>query len=271
MFISLNLLGSMVLDITTNRLDAIFLRETGATNDWFTIIKTNYAPVATNLVVNVEADTSTNLLLAAGDVNRDAVTFAAGALPTNGLLSGFDASSGAVTYTPAHGSTNTDMFSFAASDGRLASAPGVVTVNVLAPADTNHNGLPDGWEAIYSTPDPNGDADGDGANNLEEYRAGTNPTNALSWLRIIEINRGQSGFQVVWSAVGGTRYRILYSDGDDQGGFNGVFTPLPRAVTEEMDADPVGSPGTMSFTDDLTLTGGAPAHGSRYYRIQVVK
>jgi len=28
-------------------------------------------PVATNLVVNVEADTSTNLLLAAGDVNRN--------------------------------------------------------------------------------------------------------------------------------------------------------------------------------------------------------
>ncbi len=271
MFISLNVLGSMVLDITTNRLDAIFLRETGATNDWFTIIKTNYAPVAANLIVNVEADTSTNLLLAASDMNRNQVTFAAGELPTNGLLSGFDASSGAVTYTPAHGSTNGDTFSFAASDGRLASGPAVVTVNVVAAADTNHNGLPDGWEAIFNTSDPNGDADGDGANNLEEYRAGTNPTNALSWLRVIEINRGQTGFQVVWSAVGGTRYRLLYSDGDVQGGFDGVFTPLPRAVTEEMDAAPVGSPGTMSFTDDLTLTGGPPAHGSRYYRIQVVR
>ena len=75
----------------------------------------------------------------------------------------------------------------------------------------------------------------------------------------------------VWSAVGGTRYRVLYSDGDEQGGFNGAFAPLVRPVTEEMDPNPIGSPGTMSFTDDLTLTGGAPAHGSRYYRVQVVR
>jgi autotransporter-associated beta strand protein len=45
MFVSLNNLGSMVLDITTNRLDAVFLRETGATNDWFSIRKDYPAPV----------------------------------------------------------------------------------------------------------------------------------------------------------------------------------------------------------------------------------
>ncbi len=39
MFISLNRLGSMVLDIDGNRLDARFLRETGAVDDSFTIIK----------------------------------------------------------------------------------------------------------------------------------------------------------------------------------------------------------------------------------------
>jgi hypothetical protein len=39
MFISLNNLGSVVLDIDDNRLDATFLRETGATPDYFTIIK----------------------------------------------------------------------------------------------------------------------------------------------------------------------------------------------------------------------------------------
>jgi acid phosphatase type 7 len=44
MYISLNNLGSMVLDITSNRLDAVFLRETGATNDWFTLRK-DYNPV----------------------------------------------------------------------------------------------------------------------------------------------------------------------------------------------------------------------------------
>ena len=51
---------------------------------------------------------------------------------------------------------------------------------------------------------------------------------------------------------------------------NGVFTPLPRAVTEEMDPRPPGSPGTMTFTDDRTRTG-VPAHGCRYFRVSVVR
>ncbi len=41
MHVSLNELGSLVLDINSNRLDATFLRETGATNDTFTIVKVN--------------------------------------------------------------------------------------------------------------------------------------------------------------------------------------------------------------------------------------
>ncbi len=41
MHASLNQLGSLVLDINSNRLDATFLRETGATNDAFTIVKVN--------------------------------------------------------------------------------------------------------------------------------------------------------------------------------------------------------------------------------------
>jgi titin len=39
MYVSLNQLGSLVLDINTNRLDAKFLTSTGATNDYFTILK----------------------------------------------------------------------------------------------------------------------------------------------------------------------------------------------------------------------------------------
>lgn len=38
-FISLNNLGSLVLDVSSTRLDATFIRETGASNDTFTIIK----------------------------------------------------------------------------------------------------------------------------------------------------------------------------------------------------------------------------------------
>jgi len=44
-----------------------------------------------------------------------------------------------------------------------------------APADANHNGIPDAWEKIFGITDPNGDADGDGFSNLDEYLAGTDP------------------------------------------------------------------------------------------------
>jgi hypothetical protein len=270
MFISLNVLGSMVLDIKTNRLDAIFLRETGATNDWFTIVKTNYAPVASNLVVTVPADKATNLLLTGSDINRNPLTFSTANPPTNGLLSAFDPINGSVLYTAARGTTNIDRFTFVASDGQLSSSPGSVTINVSPAVDSDQNGLPDEWEGKYGINEPNGDADGDGATNLQEYYAGTNPTNSLSWLRITSINQGQSGMQVVWSSIGGVRYRILYGDGDAQGGFNGLFTALARTVLDEMDPSPVGQAGTMSFIDDFRLTG-PPAHGARYYRIQVIR
>lgn len=43
MFVSLNMLGSMVLDFSGNRLDARFIRETGAVADSFSMIKTDRA------------------------------------------------------------------------------------------------------------------------------------------------------------------------------------------------------------------------------------
>jgi hypothetical protein len=46
--------------------------------------------------------------------------------------------------------------------------------------DTNQNGLPDSWEQTFGLSDPNGDADGDGFTNLQEYQAGTDPLDPSS-------------------------------------------------------------------------------------------
>jgi hypothetical protein len=48
MFVSLNVLGSMVLDVDGNRLDARFIDNVGATRDHFTILKGSQAPGAFN-------------------------------------------------------------------------------------------------------------------------------------------------------------------------------------------------------------------------------
>ena len=271
MYVSLNNLGSLVLDFEGKRLDAKFIRENGTTNDSFTILKLNYPPVASNLNFTVSGDAPTNLFLLASDINHNPVTYATNSFPTDGLLSNFDPALGTFRFTPAHGFTGTGSFSFLANDGRTNSLPGNVTITVLPPADLNGNGLPDYWETAWNVSDPNADDDADGLSNLQEYRANTNPTNAASVLRITSLTGdGDGHFSVAWESIGGTRYRVSYSDGDARGGLGSGFTDIVRPVTLEMDPALIGTPSTMQFTDDSTLTGGLPASGARYYRVQVL-
>ncbi|QJE97464.1 discoidin domain-containing protein [Luteolibacter luteus] len=44
--------------------------------------------------------------------------------------------------------------------------------------DSDSNGLPDYWEALYGITDPGGNPDNDGLTNLQEFTAGTHPTNS---------------------------------------------------------------------------------------------
>jgi hypothetical protein len=54
--VSLNLLGSLLVDVTSNRLDAIFLTSTGATNDYYTLLKRGPAP---SMPLNLQAQYDT--------------------------------------------------------------------------------------------------------------------------------------------------------------------------------------------------------------------
>jgi hypothetical protein len=174
-------------------------------------------------------------------------------------------------YTPAHGFSGSGSFSVSASDGLTNSAPASVTINVQAPQDLDGDGLPDVWESAYGTSDPNADDDGDGMTNLQEYLANTNPKNADSVLRITSETVDTSGhLTMTWASIGGSRYRVQFSDGDN-GGFNGTFYDLTQHVTLEMDPAPPGALGSRSFTDDYTLTGNASSNDVRYFRVRAVK
>ena len=180
--------------------------------------------------------------------------------------------SGAFTYCPARGYRGTDRFTYHAYDGQAPSTAASMVLNIVAPPDTNANGLPDAWEAYYGVSDPNADPDGDGQTNLQEFLANTNPTNAASVFRMLSTSVNPNGHCVLtWSSVGGTRYRVQFANGDAGGGVpKGAFTDVVRSITSEMDASPEGAPSTQSFTDDFTQTGGLPPHGARYYRVRVL-
>jgi hypothetical protein len=55
------------------------------------------------------------------------------------------------------------------------------------------------------------DADGDGMNNWREWVTGTNPTNALSVLKILSASRNASGLTVTWQSVSGLTYFLQRS------------------------------------------------------------
>jgi len=72
MFMSLQSLGSMVIDVSGNRLDATFLRENGSTPDYFTLVKG--ADSSPPTVVSVEAQGDPNLVRVQYSKSMDVVT-----------------------------------------------------------------------------------------------------------------------------------------------------------------------------------------------------
>jgi len=90
-----------------------------------------------------------------------------------------------------------------------------LTITGICP-DGDMNGLPDCWEEAYfgfSGVNPDGDDDGDGASNRNEFKAGTNPKNATSLFAFLTVELEQGvGVRVEWSSVDGKTYAIDRSE-----------------------------------------------------------
>jgi hypothetical protein len=61
MYISLNSLGSMILEVNGNRLDAKFIDQTGTTKDYFTIVKGGVPQTPANLAASAASSSQINL------------------------------------------------------------------------------------------------------------------------------------------------------------------------------------------------------------------
>jgi hypothetical protein len=97
------------------------------------------------------------------------------------------------------------------------------------------------------------DTDGDGLNNWQEWRAGTNPTNALSALRLFSPTFATPGMIVNWQSVSGRNYFL------ERGTDLSAQPPFHPLAT-----DIIGKPSTTTFTDTMAV--GA---GPFFYRVGV--
>ena len=82
--------------------------------------------------------------------------------------------------------------------------------------DTDGDGLPDEWEVAFGFNPLDGgdrtrDPDGDRASNYDEYIAGTNPTNALSCLKLRLASHGKAGV-LTFAAAPNTGYTLEFKD-----------------------------------------------------------
>lgn len=101
----------------------------------------------------------------------------------------------------------------------------------ILPADLDGDGMADVWEADnFGTllRDGTGDFDGDGFSDLDEYLAGTQPTNAASLLRFESISKlSPTDLALTWQSVSNRHYNMLAATGSLTAAFSPVATNLP--------------------------------------------
>jgi hypothetical protein len=92
----------------------------------------------------------------------------------------------------------------------------VVLAGVPLPADADGNGIPDWWELEYFSSNVSASADGDvdGYDNMAEFIAGTDPTNANSFFMVHghgEMEGGTNRFVLEWIPLEGRLYDVQWS------------------------------------------------------------
>jgi len=150
----------------------------------------------------------------------------------------------------AAGSSHTFRMDYLLTDGRRSGASPTATASTWG-EDANFDGLPDDWQARYFGNDPanwpaaNVDSDGDGATNLQEFLAGTDPTDSSSVLKTA-LAKTPQGLWLNWNTQPGFIYQVQAS---------------PNFVTW---TNLGGNRFAAGTTDSMAVT---PAGPTVYYRI----
>jgi hypothetical protein len=114
-----------------------------------------------------------------------------------------------------------------------------------------------GWLAKYGLPtDGSGDfvdTDGDGLNNWQEWRAGTDPTDPFSALEIIGASNAGTGVTITWQSVTGVSYFVQSASDLSVGS---PFSTIQSNIA--------GQAGVTTFTDPAGTNASA-----MFYRVGV--
>src|SRR5206468_3719408 len=132
----------------------------------------------------------------------------------------------------------------------LATAPTAARANSgSGTLDADGDGLPDAWETAHNLDPrdgtgnngPYGDPDGDGITNLQEYRGGTDPQHASSYLKVDSIRAAGGSTDIRFVAAAGRTYTILYCD-DVESGLWWKLADIPaQAVAGELEVSDPGA------------------------------
>lgn len=123
------------------------------------------------------------------------------------------------------------------------------------PNDTDTDGMDDSWERLHGfnvgLNDAALDSDSDGATNLQEFHAGTDPRDPASRLAIRFLTRTQNGVELAFPAEPGRTYTVLYKDNLQDASWH-KLTDIPAQPTATL----ILAPDTRPLNT-----------GSRFYRV----
>jgi hypothetical protein len=127
--------------------------------------------------------------------------------------------------------------------------------NEASVMDTDGDGMPDWWEIANGLNLDPGDArldkDQDGLTNLQEFLAGTNPSDPNSVLKCDAVTLALGGLELQFTAVAGKSYGVQYLNNHAAAGWITLTNLDPQHTTR-----------TMSVTDYII-----PLSPARYYRL----
>jgi len=189
----------------------------------------------------------------------------------SGQLSGmaYGANIGWITFEQTYGMPQVNLltgqltgYAYSANVGwiGLSNSVAVLRTDTLSPGPLGTNGLPLAWQLEYfgnTNVNANADPDGDGMSNLQEYLAGTNPTDPNSRLRITAISAHTPGSTatLTWTSVPSRLYYVEERTNLTTGAWAtnvtlGVVSPDPGSTT------------TRTLTDT--------AASNRFFRVQAI-